>query len=109
MIYNYYVTMCIVTKTGGIHYWCSCLGGVIDNTYMKKCSLLGIALLIAMSITACGGTNQTNNTELNQTNIASEAESETSSQEAASSFSSEEVEDDTVADKENLPDEMEEG
>ena len=76
---------------------------------MKKSSLWGISLLIAVSATACGAANQEESGELNQTDIISEAESETDSQEAASHFVSENAEDDVIADEENLPEEMEEG
>lgn len=76
---------------------------------MRKSSLLGLSLLVAMSISACGNTAQVETAEQNQTDIASEAESETSSQEAASSFVSEETEEELVADIENLPNEMEDG
>lgn len=76
---------------------------------MKKSSLWGISLLIAVSATACGAANQEESGELNQTDITSEAESETSIQEAASYFSSENAEEDMIADEENLPEEMEEG
>ena len=76
---------------------------------MKKSSLWGISLLIAVSATACGAANQEESGELNQTDITSEAESETSIQEAASYFVSENAEDDVIADEENLPEEMEEG
>ena len=76
---------------------------------MKKSSLWGISLLIAVSATACGAANQEESGELNQTDIMSEAESETDSQEAASNFISENAEDDVIADEENLPEEMEEG
>ncbi|MBO5622911.1 MAG: class B sortase [Butyrivibrio sp.] len=75
---------------------------------MRKSSLLGLSLLIAMSVSACGNTAQEETAEQNQTDIASEAESDTSSQEAAS-FSSEETEGEIVANIENLPDELEEG
>ncbi len=76
---------------------------------MRKSSLLGISLLFAVSVTACGGETQEEITEQNQTVVASEAESDVSSQESASSFSNEQTEDEVVVDKENLPEEMEEG
>ena len=76
---------------------------------MIKSNLLGLSLLIAISVTGCGDANREENTAQNQTDIAGEAESDMSSHEAASSFDSEEDENETAADTENLPDEMEEG
>ncbi len=64
---------------------------------------------MAMAFTACGDTNPEEEILDNKSDVAGEAESDTSSNEAASFFSGECEKDEMFADKENLPDEMEEG
>lgn len=84
---------------------------------MKKFNIWGISILIAMSITACGTADNEDNVEANTAAVVSEesapdaskTQTDTSSQEGFSNLESEESDSEAVADRDNLPDELEEG
>lgn len=76
---------------------------------MRKYGFWGITLLVAMVLTGCGDTDTEKNILENIPDVADEVESDASSNETASYLSSKEPEGELFADKENLPEEMEEG
>ena len=71
---------------------------------MKKATIWGISLLIAATVTACGGTGQKENTEADSTSNEIEATSEASQETDASSALKSVIE----SAAENLPDNLEE-
>ena len=76
---------------------------------MRKYGFCGITLLVAIVFTGCGDRDTEKDILENIPDVADEVESDTSSKEMPSSLSSEEPEGELFADKENLPEEMEEG
>ena len=76
---------------------------------MKKTSLWGLSLLIALTITACGDTSGEEIVDEGLASVVSEAESDSIDQDVASSFVSEDLTEGTVADAGNLPDALGEG
>ena len=65
--------------------------------------------MMAMAITACGGTSRNDMVKEDTTDVTNEAVSDTSGFESTASFDDVETEENTVADAENLPDSLEDG